>query len=193
MEVNEAAPKYYPKMSASEFLEWERRQPVKHEYVNGEIFAMAGASFNHNQISSNAIISVGSFLKGKSCNIYGSDLRISVKWKNSYFYTDAVIICGNPEFDDEKIKDTVKNPSIIFEILSSSEDLGKKLMYYMQIQSLKQYVIIDSQKIHVRVITRREEEGTWKFTELTNVKDKIFIESINFETTVADLYEGMQF
>ena len=179
-------------MSPLQFLEWERQQEDKHEYFNGQIFAMAGASLNHNRISSNVVGRAWSHLNGTSCNIYGSDLRISVKLKNSYFYTDAVIICGEPEFDDEKIKDTVKNPAIIFEVLSSSEDVGKKLMYYMQIQSLKQYIIIDSTKIHVRVITKRE-EGTWKFAELTNSGDKISIELIGYEITVADLYEGVKF
>lgn len=106
MLIEEPAPKYIPEMSPSEFLKWERTQEYKHEYINGEVFAMAGASYNHNKITSNIIVGVGSFLKGKSCDIFGSDLRISVKWKNSYFYTNAVIVCDEPEFDDEKIKDT---------------------------------------------------------------------------------------
>jgi len=116
---------------------------------------------------------------------------ISVKWRNSYFYTDAVIVCGEPEFDDEKIKDTVENPVIIFEILSSVKMLEKKLMYYMQIQSLKQYIIIDSTKIHVRVVTRREEEGTWTFSELMMPEERLFIEPIDLGISVVDLYEGV--
>lgn len=114
MKVEEAAPGYYPKLSPSEFLVWERKQEYKHEYVNGEVLAMSGASFNHNRIASNIIISIGSFLKNKSCDIFGSDLRVSVKFKNSYFYPDAIILCNEPEFDDAKIKDTLKNPTVIF-------------------------------------------------------------------------------
>ncbi|MEO8713068.1 MAG: Uma2 family endonuclease, partial [Parafilimonas sp.] len=188
-------PKYYPKMSPSQFLEWERKQEYKHEYVNGEVFAMSGASYNHNNIASNIIGSIWNYLKGKSCNIFGSDLRISVKWRDSYFYPDAIIVCDEPEFDDEKIKDTLKNPAVIFEILSSSTedyDIGRKQMYYMQIESLQQYIIIDSQKMHVRVITKREEERTWKFDEFSNTEDKIFIEPIQFEITVGDLYKGVK-
>lgn len=196
MEVKEPAPKYFPKMSPSEFLVWERKQEFKHEYLNGEVLAMSGASFNHNRISTNAIIDVGSFLKGKSCDIFGSDLRVSVKWKDSYFYPDAVIICDEPEFDDEKIKDTLKNPSVIFEILSSSTedyDIGRKQMYYMQIKSLKQYILIDSQKIHVHIITRREEERTWKFDEYNNIEDRFMIEPVNYECLLADLYRAIKF
>lgn len=196
MEVQEPAPKYYPNMSPLEFLAWEREQEFKHEYVNGEVFAMSGGSINHNRIASTIIIKVGSFLEDKSCEIFGSDLRIAIRAKNSFFYPDAIIVCDELEFDENSIKDTLKNPSVIFEILSTSTedyDNGKKLMYYMQIRSLKQYIIIDSKKIHVRIITRREEEGTWKFDELNSIEDKIFIEPINFEVSVKDLYAKLKF
>ena len=196
MEVEDPALKYYPKMSPSQFLEWERKQQYKHEFVDGEVLAMSGASFNHNRISSNIIIKTGSFLESKSCDIFGSDLRISVKWRNSYFYPDVIILCGEPQFDDEKIKDTLKNPTVVFEILSSSTedyDIGRKQMYYMQIESLKQYIIIDSNKIHVRAITKRQEERTWKFDEFTNMKDEVFIEPVNYQLTLADLYRSVKF
>ena len=148
---------------------------------------MPAASMNHNRISSN--------LLGRTWNHFLQYLRQRFahlrKMENSYFYTDAVIVCGEPEFDDEKIKDTLKNPVVIFEILSSSEDVGKKLMYYMQIQSLKQYIIIDSTKINVRVITRRLEEGTWKFSELMMAEETLFIEPVDLGINVGDLYEGV--
>lgn len=195
MEIKEPAPKYYPKMSPLEFLAWERKQEFKHEYVNGEVFAMSGASFNHNRIATNIIIKAGSFLEDKSCDIFGSDLRISVKLRDSYFYPDVTIICDEPEFDGEKIKDTLKNPAVIFEILSASTedyDLGKKQMYYMQIKSLKQYIIIDSKKINVRTITKQE-EGIWKFNELNSVDSNLFIEPINFHISIPDLYKGVKF
>lgn len=196
MEVKEPAPKYFPKMSPSEFLEWERKEEFKHEYVNGEVLAMAGASFSHNRITLNIIIEVGSFLKNKSCDVFGSDLRISVKWRDSYFYPDVTILCNEPEFDDEKIKDTLKNPAVIFETLSDSTedyDLGRKQMYYMQVPSLKQYILVDSQKVQVRVITKKDEAGTWKFEELTSIDDILFVEPINFRITVPALYRGVKF
>lgn len=196
MEVKEPAPKYFPKLSPSEFLEWERKQEFKHEYVNGEVLAMAGASFNHNRITSNIIVEVGSFLKNKSCDIFGSDLRISVKWSDSYFYPDVTIICDEPEFDDEKIKDTLKNPLVIFEILSASTedyDMGRKQMYYMQIPSLKQYILIDSQKIQIRTITKKDEVGTWKFEEFNSIDELLSVAPINFQLTVPELYKGVKF
>ena len=196
MEINEAVPKYYPKMSPSEFLEWERKQEYKHEYVNGEVLAMYGASISHNRIASNIIIDVGSFLKERSCEVFGSDLRVSVKWKDSYFYPDIIITCDELEFDDAKIKDTITNPTVIFEILSSSTedyDMGRKQFYYMQIESLKQYILIDSKKIYVRVITRRNEEKTWKFDELNSLDGILSIDAINFKISITDLYKGVKF
>ncbi|MEP6926089.1 MAG: Uma2 family endonuclease [Ginsengibacter sp.] len=195
MEVNEAAPKYYEKMSPLQFLQWERNQECKHEYVGGEIFAMAGASVNHNRILSNIIGRSWNHLQGKECNVYPSDLRVAVKSKNSFFYPDATIVCGELQFDDENIKDTVKNPAVIFEILSPSTedyDIGKKLFFYMQIDSLKQYIILDSRNIHLRIITKME-NGTWKFSELTGKDEKLLIDSIQLELSVADIYEGVKF
>jgi Uma2 family endonuclease len=108
-------------------------------------------------------------------------------------YADAVIVCDELEYDDEKIKDTLSNPVVIFEVLSKDEDVVRKLMYYMQIESLKQYIMIDSQKVYVRIITKREKEGTWKLEEFQTLKDKIFIEPINFEISVDVLYSGVEF
>ena len=194
MEVNEAAPKYYPKMSSEEFLEWERKQEFKHEYAGGEIFAMVGASMNHNRISSNIIGRAWNHLQGKECNVYPGDLRIAVISRNSFFYPDATIICGEPEFDDDNIKDTVKNPVVIFEILSASTedyDIGKKLFFYIQIESLQQYIIIDSRNIHVRITTKME-NGTWKFSELTDKNETFVINSVNLEVSLADVYDGVK-
>lgn len=196
MEIKEPAPKYFPKMSPSEFLEWERKEEFKHEYVDGEVLAMSGASINHNRVSSNIHGRIWNFLQDKPCEIFSADLRIAVKAKNSFFYPDVIIAYEELEFDEDSIKDTVKNPTVIFEVLSTSTenyDMGKKMMFYMQIESLKQYIMVDSKKFHISVITRRNEERTWKFDEFTGIDEKIFIESINFEISLFDLYKGVKF
>lgn len=195
MEVKEPAPKYYPKMSPSEFLAWEREQEFKHEYVNGDVLAMCGASFNHNRITTNIIIKVGGFLENKSCDIFGSDLRISVKWKDSYFYPDATIIFDEPEFDDEKTKDTLKNPEVLFEVLSASTeeyDIGRKQMYYMQIPSLQQYIMIDSRTMKLKIITK-ESPAKWIYEEFYAADDILFIKPINFKISMAEIYRGVKF
>ncbi|MEP7252894.1 MAG: Uma2 family endonuclease [Ginsengibacter sp.] len=195
MEFNEAAPKYYPQMSPTDFLEWERKQEYKHEYAGGKIFAMAGASINHNKICANIIGRTWNYLQDKECNIYPGDLRVAVKSKDSFFYPDATIICGEPEFDDGQIKDTIKNPSVIFEILSPSTedyDIGKKFFFYMQMESLKQYITIDSRNMHLRIANKME-DGTWKFSELMEKDDLLFIDSIGLNIPLTDIYNGIKF
>lgn len=193
MEIKEPAVKYYEKMTADEYLEWERKQEYKHEFAGGEIIDMAGASAKHNLILSNIIVSVGSHLKGKDCNIYPSDLRVFVKAKESYFYPDATIVCGDPDLSDDK-KDTVKNPSVIFEILSPSTedyDMGRKFFFYMQIESLKEYILVDSLTNHIRA-GRRQADNAWKFEEIFVPEAMLHINSIGFAVELKEIYEGIK-
>ncbi len=192
MIIEEPAPKYYSSMNPSSFLEWERKSDSKHEYASGVIVSMAGASPEHNLILSNIIAIAGTFLKGKSCNIYPSDLRIYVPSRESYFYPDASIICGAPDLSDD-IKDTVKNPSVIFEILSpltEDYDLGRKFFFYMQIETLKEYITVDSSRLHVRV-GRKQADGAWKFEEYFNPAEQLLIGPVGLLLTVEDIYEGV--
>ena len=193
MEIKEPAQQYQRKMSAGEYLEWERKQEYKHEFAGGEIIDMAGASAKHNLILSNIIGSIRPFLKGKDCNIFPSDLRVFVKAKESYFYPDATIVCGDLDLSDDK-KDTVKNPSVIFEILSPSTedyDIGRKFFFYMQIESLKEYILIDSLTSHIRV-GRRQADNAWKFEEIFASEAILNINSISFAVQVKEIYEGIK-
>lgn len=195
MEVNEPAVKYttVKGMNPLEYIEWETTQPYKNEYIAGNVYAMAGASISHNTIQSNLIGSIHPFLKGKKCNIYGSDLRVLVKSKEAFFYPDATIVCGEIELAEE-FKETVKNPSVVFEILSPSTehyDMGKKFFNYMQIDSLKETIAIDSRELNIK-IGRRKENNLWAFEELTQPDQLFTIETIQFSMTVQDLYNQVK-
>src|SRR5687768_17468528 len=136
-EVKEPALKYNY-TSAEEYLEMERASQEKHELHHGVIINMAGASLNHNRIVGNLIISIGSYLKGKSCSVFPGDLRTKILTKDSFTYPDITIVCGEPELMDNHF-DTLLNPSVIIEVLSPSteeHDKGFKFLYYMQIPSL---------------------------------------------------------
>lgn len=194
MEIHEPALKYETSLWPSEFINWERKSETKHEYAGGRIIDMAGASVAHNLIVSNIIGHIYPALSGKSCNIYPSDLRVYVKSRESYFYPDATIICGDIEYSDGE-KDTVKNPSVIFEILSPSTeeyDTGKKLYYYMQIESLQQYVTIDSTSLIVRS-AQRQSDGAWRFQELNKLTNQLLILPVSFHLRLKDIYEGIRF
>ncbi|MFZ1525877.1 MAG: Uma2 family endonuclease, partial [Saprospiraceae bacterium] len=122
-----------------QYLESERLALEKHEFYLGEIFAMSGASFRHNQIFKNTYGNLFNKLKGKPCQPYGSDLRIHIPNNSLYTYPDISIICGKPEMTDT-VKDTITNPSVIIEILSKSTydyDKGQKFTLYRDIDSLR--------------------------------------------------------
>ncbi len=194
MEVKEPAAKYHPKMTSAEYLDWERKEEEKHEYLEGEILNMSGASLNHNKIHTNLIGELYLKLKGKACSVYPAELRLYVKAKESYFYPDATIICGDPEMADDKL-DMITNPSVIFEILSPSTsdyDMGRKFFFYMQISSLKEYIMIDSQKQSIRV-WRKSDDHNLQFQELSADTDFLEIASIEQSIRIEDLYSGVKF
>ena len=138
-------------ITQEEYLIAERLALDKHEYYQGEIFAMSGASISHNIISMNTSICLGNKLDGKDCQPFGSDMRIHIEESTLYTYPDLSIICGEIETTDDSF-DTATNPTVIFEILSKSTrdyDKGGKFTLYRRIKSLKEYILIDSENIMV--------------------------------------------
>ena len=176
------------------YLEEERKSSTKHHYFDGEVVAMAGASIAHNTIVSNLIRETGFFLKGKNCNIFPSDLRVSIPSVTTYTYPDATIICGAPEVTDEQ-KDTVKNPSVIFEVLSETTreyDTTRKFMFYQRIPSLKEYILIDSIEKSVMVY-RRQENERWEVQVTEGNEGSLKISSIDFSLPFNELYSNVLF
>ena len=192
MEIKEPAPSYEKKLySIQEYLEMEKDSLEKHEYYKGEIFAMAGAGARHNIISVNILIALGTALKGKSCRPYGSDMRINIPENSFFTYPDISIICGEiiPSEEDE---DTATLPTVIIEILSPSTknyDRGEKFMLYRAIPALKEYILVDSESIHVEHFAINN-AGLWQLEEHNKVVEKIMIESLNIQLLIQDVYEG---
>jgi Uma2 family endonuclease len=193
-DVEEAAVKYLPFMSPEQFLEWEEQQEERYEYVDGEIIPVAATAVSHIRISINIAGEIYQFLKGKPCEVLGNKARIAAKSKKSFFYPDATIFCEEPEL--MKIGgETCINPTVIFEILSPSTDsydMGKKLFFYMQIDSLKEYIMIDSRKIEIR-IGRRQPDNAWKFETLNASSDVLLIQSIGMSLKLTEIYAGVKF
>ena len=182
------------KISPEEYLDAERTSAEKHQYFDGDVVAMSGASIPHNRIVGNIIGEIHSFLKSKDCEIYPSDLRVSVPEMNTYTYPDATIIRGEPAVTDQK-KDTVTNPAVIFEVLSKSTsdyDKGHKFLYYRQIKSLMEYILIDSLQ-RAAIIYRRKENGHWDVTVEDGDLGRITIESIGFTIPFNELYRNVSF
>ena len=188
--VKEAAPRYNF-ISREEYLEMDANSEERIEYYDGLVLAMSGASMEHNVIDRNLVGILFNYLKGKECQVLPSHMRISNPGRENYLYPDASIVCGKSELEDSKF-DTLTNPSVIFEILSpstKSADKRRKFFFFMQIPSLKEYIMIDSEKRH-NIISRRQPDNSWKFEELGETSGILFIQTINFQLPVSELYEG---
>ncbi len=181
-------------ISEQEYLEQEREATEKHEYFQGEIFAMSGASEEHNIISMNCSVVLGTKLKGKKCRPYGSDMRMNIPENTLYTYPDLSVYCNEIETLDDK-RDTAKNPTVIIEILSKSTrnyDLGQKFALYREIPTLKDYILIDSEKVKVIRHTKTD-NTTWVLSEFSSINDTFEIKSLEIEMNLVDIYEDVIF
>ena len=186
------------KYTVEEYLDMELTAPYKSEYYNGEIFpmgeiegdtpeAMAGALPPHNRISSNIIFAFEGVLRGKGCNTFGSDQRIFIPETGLYTYPDISVFCGELQYQNNM---TLKNPMLLVEILSKVTEgynRGSKFEMYRPISTLIEYLMVDSQRVHVELW--RRENGKWVLTKETNdVNDTIELQSIKGAFLLRDFY-----
>jgi len=186
-----AEPQYTQKMTAEEYLEWEAKQELRYEYIDGEILAMTGGTLPHNSIALNFYTALRPHLRQKSCQAYVSDAKVKPSQLSRYFYPDLVVTCDS---DDLKARDFIQNPKIIVEVLSpgtETYDRTKKFKYYRQIPTLQEYVLVDSEEITVEVY-RRGEGKMWLYYEY-EAGEIIALQSIEFECAIELLYEGIVF
>ena len=180
------------KHSIAAYLESEEKSDVKHEFYKGEIFAMAGASIQHNQIASNAHVAIGSFISDKGCTIFQSDLKIHVELNSLFTYPDLSIVCGTIA-TLENHKDIVTNPSVLIEVLSDTTqdyDRGGKFKLYRDIPSLKEYILISSIEVLVEKYSKQE-DGTWILHEYKTLNDFFTIDVIAMQIELKGLYKNV--
>ncbi len=191
MEIKEPAHSYQKKFySIGEYLEMENEASEKHEYYNGEIFAMSGASARHNIISVNIITALAIASKGKNCQPFGSDMRIHIPENSLFTYPDISIICGDVIALKED-ENTATQPAAIIEILSPSTknyDRGEKFMLYRAIPALKEYILVDAESIHTEHFAINK-EGLWQLKEYIKPEDQMILESLNIKLLLSDIYE----
>ncbi len=187
--VQEPAPKYNF-ISPKEYLDMERASDEKHEYFDGHVYNMSGASLKHGKVAMNLAVEIGSYLKDKKCSVLAETMRVTTKSRDAYMYPDLLIYCDTEELEDDKF-DTLLNPSVIIEVLSPSTrsiDKGRKFLYYQGITSLKEYFMVDTLKQRI-YIAKIEANGKWTF-ENTVEEGSIFIETIQFSLPLSDIYKG---
>ena len=184
-------PKTY--ITPEEYLAKERAADYKSEYYNGEIFAFAGASREHNTIVINLVLKLTPQIRKRNCEIYSNDMRVKVNATGLYTYPDVVVVCGKPKFEDDE-NDTLVNPTVIIEVLSASTenyDRGTKFEHYRAIDSLSDYILVAQNKIHLEHYVRQSDR-TWLFSENKSTEDKFKIDSIGCELLLAEIYEKVE-
>ena len=180
-------------LTAEQYLEIERHAEYKSEFYNGEMFAMAGAAEAHNQLVWNLISQLARQIGSGSCRGYPSDMRVRVSPTGLYSYPDVVVVCGEPQFLDDK-RDTLLNPTLITAVLSPSTegyDRGRKFEHYRSLTSLCQYLLISSDRIHIDLFTRQP-GGEWLLRSSEQPEETVELESVNARVGVAELYTGVE-
>ena len=192
MEIREPIPVYgKQKITIEEYLELEETSSEKHEYYQGEVFAMSGAKVPHNVISRNLLIALGLKLKGKTCQPFGSDQRIHIEKNTLFTYPDISIICGEIKtLNDDNWN--VLNPTVLIEILSPSTknyDRGEKFMLYRDITTLKEYILVNSESIHIEVF-RLNTSNHWELEEHRNISEMLQLPAVDVFVRLTEIYEG---
>jgi Uma2 family endonuclease len=189
-----AVPEVPLALSEAEYIAFERANEIKHEYLDGHVYAMTGASRVHNLICTNLVAALHSQLRPTSCEIYQSDMRTKVEATGLYTYPDVSVVCGEPQFSDEAL-DTLLNPVLVIEVLSPTTeryDRGKKFQHYRQLDSLQVYVLVSQEGPHIECFLRQEGHG-WILTDVTGLDAKLELALIDCTLPLADVYEKVVF
>ena len=175
------------KLSATEFLEWEKLRTDRHEFILGEVFAMAGGTLEHNAAALRFASTMMAHLTGTPCRVFMSDVRLRVEATDAYFYPDVVITCSSADTKDSKAT-TIFNATVIVEVLSPATaafDRGAKFSHYRKLTELKEYVLIDPDTRTVEVF-RKNASSVW---ELHPAEPNFALESVNWAGDSTQLFD----
>jgi Uma2 family endonuclease len=181
-------------LTEEQYLEIERKAERKSELHDGEMFAMAGAGAAHNRLVWNLILQIGRQLGSGPCQGYPSDMRVRVSATGLYTYPDLVVVCGKPQFLDGHT-DTLLNPTLIVEVLSPSTeayDRGRKFEHYRSLPSLRQYLLVASERLESELRTRQA-DGQWLLGFASKAEDVIDLESVGARLMISEIYSGVEF
>jgi Uma2 family endonuclease len=178
-----------PDLTYTEYLAYEQNSPVKHEFINGQAFAMAGASESHNIIVSNLVSLIRPHLRGKHCRVFASDMRLTITAANySTYYPDVMVVC-DPTDSDPYVK---QKPCLLIEVLSPSTvmlDRREKRFNYQQLESLQEYVLVDQSEVNVELY-RRDVDAGWLVQSL-GAGGQLHLQSIDLTLALTGIYEDV--
>ena len=185
-------PHYY---TFDEYVAIEEETGIKHEYIDGEIFAMTGGTKRHAIIPANCIrIISNDFVESDKddCYITTGDMRVKVA-ERKYVYPDFVVMCGDDDFEGDN-ETTLTNPTVVCEVISDSSkdyDTGLKSEWYRGLESLKHYLIIYQARVYVQLFTRHETEDAWIFRDFKALTDVIPLMAVGVQLPLSEVYRGI--
>ena len=183
-------------MTPEEYLAFEEKSPIKHEYIDGKIYAMSGTTDAHNTIALNVAMELRSHLRGSGCDTYIADVKAQLLHRRKYYYPDVMVTCDPADRENSKVK---RFPKLIVEVLSASTegfDRGDKFADYQTFESLVEYVLINTRRKRVEIF-RRAENGLWvlqtyqedeDIAEKDNVDVSVEFKSVDLKVDLSDLY-----
>lgn len=177
-----------------EYLLQERQAATKSEYFNGRIYAMAGASRSHNRITLNLSAMLHSQLKGSVCEPFAGDMRVKVSSTGLYTYPDVVVVCGDPKFEEQPV-DTLLNPTLIIEVLSTSTEIYDrvdKFAHYQTLESLTDYLLIAQNRPRIEHY-QRQSATQWLYSSIEGVEKHVDITTINCTLSLTEIYARVVF
>lgn len=179
-----------PKPNLQDYLDWELKQPERHFYYQGEIFAMTGARQNHASLSLNLGAALNTALRGGPCRAFISDMKVRIDLADAVFYPDIVVSCDER---DRKTPYYLSHPSLIIEVLSNSTaafDRGTKFAAYRQLESLKEYVLVDIEARRIEVF-RKNPANIWELHEFKNT-ETLSMTSLGVQIPAELIYENIE-
>jgi Uma2 family endonuclease len=196
-----AAQEHFPKLTPAEYLDWEEKQELRYEYLNGKVYAMTGGTMNHSQIAGNFITLLNIHLRSSSCRVLNADAKVQIAASNDFVYPDVSVTCDDRDKTATKF---IAHPCLIVEVLSPSTaayDRRDKFNLYRLSDSLQDYILVDTNKIEIDIYSKND-RGKWeilsyvagdiielKSIDLTFPIEQVF-ENIIFDSDIPDLIRG---
>jgi Uma2 family endonuclease len=178
-----------PRLTAREYLLQERKAEVKSEFLDGEVFAMAGGTRRHSRIGLKLATALENRLAGKPCEVFNSDMRLKIEATELYAYPDIQVACGELRFEDE-VQDTLLNPKIIVEVLSESTaawDRGEKFGHYRHLESLAEYLMVSQEAWQIEHYVRQP-DGSWRFETVEGEGGVLSLPSLKCKIPLTEIY-----
>jgi Uma2 family endonuclease len=176
--------------SFEDYLAAEREAEIRHEYVDGQVFDMVGATENHNIIVANLTALLVNQMKGRPCLVYATDMKVRIDVADACKYPDVTALCGERKFFNDR-RDVLLNPSLIIEVLSDSTeayDRGENFALYRQLPSLREYVLVSQARWRVEVYARQP-DGRWLLTEYSGANDEVPLETVDCVLSLQEIYD----